>query len=129
MTFSVNKSAFTPLLYLNALLQYLYISIILRSHEKGSWEPYWKELFTVQQGSVPKDWIVLVLADRGLYAPWLFKHIVSVGWHPFLRINLGGKVRPVGDEKWVWLWTLVPRTGTAWSGHVPRDTQRDEGRV
>src|SRR5260370_37785602 len=34
------------------------------------------------------------------------------------RINLGGKVRPVGDEKWVWLWTLVPQTGTAWSGHV-----------
>jgi hypothetical protein len=91
---------------------------IVRSHEKGSWEPYWKELFTVLQGSVPKDWMVLVLADRGLYAPWLFKHIVSVGWHPFLRINLGGKVRPVGDEKWVWLWTLVPQTGTAWSGHV-----------
>jgi hypothetical protein len=76
---------------------------IVRSHEKGSWEPYWKELFTLLQGSVPKDWMVLVLADRGLYAPWLFKHIVCVGWHPFLRINLGGKVRPVGEEKGVWL--------------------------
>src|SRR5260370_41358149 len=62
--------------------------------------------------------MVLVLADRGLYAQWLFKHIVSVGWHPFLRINLGGKVRAVGDEKWVWLSTLVPHTGTAWSGQV-----------
>lgn len=91
---------------------------IVRCHEKGSWEPYWKELFTVLQGSVPKDWIVIVLADRGLYAPWLFKHIVSVGWHPFLRINLGGKVRPVGTGKWVWLSTLVPHTGTAWSGRV-----------
>jgi hypothetical protein len=91
---------------------------IVRSHEKGAWEPYWKELFTLLQGSVPKDWTVIVLADRGLYAPWLFKHIVSVGWHPFLRINLGGKVRPVGETKWVWLWTLVPHTGTAWSGQV-----------
>jgi hypothetical protein len=44
---------------------------IVRSHEKGSWQPYWKELFTVLQGSVPKDWTVIVLADRGLYAPWL----------------------------------------------------------
>jgi len=91
---------------------------IVRSHEKGSWEPYWKELFTVLQASVPKDWTVIVLADRGLYAPWLFKHIVAVGWHPFLRINLGGKVRPVGTDKWLWLSTLVPQTGTAWSGYV-----------
>ncbi len=91
---------------------------IVRSHEKGSWEPYWKELFTLLQGSVPKGWTVIVLADRGLYAPWLFKHIVSVGWHPFLRINLGGKVRPVGTDKWLWLSTLVPQTGTAWSGYV-----------
>ena len=91
---------------------------IVRSHEKGSWEPYWKELFTVLQGSVPKGWTVIVLADRGLYAPWLFKHIVAVGWHPFLRINLGGKVRPVGTEKWLWLSALVPQTGTAWSGYV-----------
>jgi hypothetical protein len=91
---------------------------IVHSREKGSWEPYWKELFTVLQGGVPAEWTVIVLADRGLYAPWLFKHIVGVGWHPFLRINLGGKVRPVGTEKWMWLSTLVPRTGTAWSGLV-----------
>jgi hypothetical protein len=91
---------------------------IVRSNEKGSWEPYWKELFTLLQASVPKGWTVIVLADRGLYAPWLFKHIVTVGWHPFLRINLGGKVRPVGTETWLWLSTLVPQTGTAWSGCV-----------
>lgn len=91
---------------------------MVRSHEKGAWEPYWKELFTLLQGSVPKDWTVIVLADRGLYAPWLFKHIVSVGWHPFLRINLGGKVRTVGEEKWNWLITLVPAPGTAWCGQV-----------
>lgn len=91
---------------------------MLRSNEKGAWEPYWKELFTLLAGSVPADWTVIVLADRGLYAPWLFKHIVSVGWHPFLRINLGGKARPVGEEKWVWLATFVPRRGTAWCGQV-----------
>lgn len=81
---------------------------LLRTHEKGAWEPYWKDLLTALQGSVPKQWTVIVLADRGPYAPWLFQHIVSVGWHLFLRINRGGKVRPVGAAQFVWLSTLVP---------------------
>jgi len=75
-------------------------------------------LLTTLKASVPKQWTVLVLADRGLYAPWLFRHIVGLGWHPFLRINLGGKVRPVGCEHFAWLRTLVPTTGTAWCGQV-----------
>ena len=61
---------------------------------------------------------MLVVADRGMSAPWLFPHIVALGWHPFLRINLGGKVPPVGAEKFDWLRTLVPRTGSAWCGRV-----------
>src|SRR6266567_375868 len=90
----------------------------MRGGEKGSWEPYWKTLFSSLKGSVPKEWTVIVLADRGLYAPWLFRHIVMLGWHPFLRINLGGKVRPVGAEKFEWLSKLVPQVGTAWCGVV-----------
>ncbi len=91
---------------------------VLRSGEKGPWEPYWKALFTCLQASVPKEWTVIVLADRGLYAPWLYRHLVSLGWHPFLRINLGGKVRPLGAERFDWLSSLVPKPGTAWSGVV-----------
>jgi hypothetical protein len=91
---------------------------LMRAGEQGSWEPYWKALFNALQGSVPKHWTVIVLADRGLYAPWLFRHIVALGWHPFLRINLGGKVRPVGAEKFDWLSKLVPQTGSAWCGLV-----------
>ncbi len=60
---------------------------LLCSGEKGAWEPYWKALFTSLQGKVPKGWTVIVLADRGLYAPWLYRHLVSLGWHPFLRIK------------------------------------------
>src|SRR6266700_5256129 len=91
---------------------------LMRGGEKGSWEPYWKTLFSCLKGSVPKEWTVIVLADRGLYAPWLFRHIVALGWHPFLRINLGGQVRPVGAEKFDWLSKLVPTTGSAWCGLV-----------
>jgi len=32
---------------------------------------------------------IRVLADRGLYARWLFRRIVRLGWHPFLRIKTG----------------------------------------
>ncbi len=60
---------------------------VLCGGEKGSWQPYWKALFTCLQASVPKGWTVIVLADRGLYAPWLYRHLVSLGWHPFLRIK------------------------------------------
>jgi hypothetical protein len=34
----------------------------------------------------------MVLADRGLYAKWLFDEIVLCGWHPQLRINDQGNV-------------------------------------
>ncbi len=91
---------------------------LLREGEKGAWKPYWQALFTALQGRVPKGWTVIVLADRGLYAPWLFRCIQSLGWHPFLRINLGGKVRPLGTEHFVWLHTLVPQPGSSWCGVV-----------
>ena len=41
-----------------------------------------------------------------------------MGWHPFLRINLGGKVRPLGTEHFVWLRTLLPQRGLSWCGVV-----------
>src|SRR5712692_6263135 len=30
---------------------------------------------------------VLVMADRGLYAAWLYQAIQANGWHPFLRVK------------------------------------------
>src|SRR6266446_9397936 len=60
--------------------------------------------------AVPRAWTVLVLADRGLYARWLFRRITRRGWHPFLRINTGGTCRPKGQVRGVPLKTLVPRS-------------------
>ncbi len=71
---------------------------VIGAHAKGSWRPYWEGLLEHLQGRIPADWQVLVLADRGLYAGWLFKGIVQKGWHPFLRINLGVKARAVGES-------------------------------
>lgn len=66
--------------------------------------------------AVPRLWTVLVLADRGLYARWLLRRITRLGWHPFLRINPGGKFRPQGHVRGMPLNTLVPQPGTSWQG-------------
>src|ERR1700730_18594034 len=69
---------------------------VLGGHEKGSWQPHWKGLLQHLDGCIPAEWQVLVMADRGLYARWLFQGILECGWHPFLRINLGGNASTVG---------------------------------
>jgi hypothetical protein len=85
---------------------------------KGAWRPHWVALFDHLQHSVPAHWTVLVLADRGLYARWLFAHLVARGWHPLLRINQGGLVRQPGQARFRPLATVVPSVGTAWQGRV-----------
>ena len=49
--------------------------------------------------AIPRTWTVIVLADRGLYARWLFRRIVRLGWHPVLRINTGGTFRPAASAR------------------------------
>jgi len=62
---------------------------IVAAEEKGSWQPHWIGLLSHLRDTVPPAVAVIVMSDRGLYAPWLDQHIVSLGWHPF-RINKQG---------------------------------------
>ena len=39
---------------------------VLKAEEKHAWKPEWQALLKRFQGLVPKDWTVIVLADRGL---------------------------------------------------------------
>lgn len=91
---------------------------VLIYNQKGSWQPYWQGLLWQLEGVIPADGTVLVLADRGLYAPWLYRQIVAQGWHPFLRINLGAKARLEGTERWEWLSHWLPAPGEQWAGRV-----------
>lgn len=68
------------------------------------------------RAAVPRGWTVIVLADRGLYARWLFRRIVRLGWHPFLRINPGGTFRPAGSPLSRPLTSSLPKVDTQWSG-------------
>ncbi len=91
---------------------------VVGGHEKGAFRPHWEGLLKHLEDSIPADWQVLVMADRGLYARWLFQAICACGWHPFLRLNLGVKARAVDEESFDWIsrWTPVP--GTSWKGVV-----------
>lgn len=91
---------------------------VLPAGQQAAWRPHWERLLAALDGTVPADWPVLVLADRGLYARWLFRAIQQRGWHPFLRINLGGRVRPAGRPAFMPLGALVPTLGSEWCGRV-----------
>src|SRR2546422_264662 len=54
--------------------------------EKGAWQPHWMKLLTKLADRVPQHWTVIVMSDRGLYAPWLYRKVVSLGGHAFRRI-------------------------------------------
>lgn len=82
----------------------------------GAWRPHWLRLFDQVRSAAPEDGTVIVLADRGLYARWLFQHIVRVGWHPFLRINTIGGFRPDGEAGFRPFRSIVAALGTAWAG-------------
>jgi hypothetical protein len=91
---------------------------VLPAEQAGSWRPYWEGLLAALGPAVPAEWEVLVLADRGLYARWLWDAIRAWGWHPFLRINLGAKARVPGEETFEWISRWVPTPGTSWQGQV-----------
>lgn len=91
---------------------------VLAYNQKGSWQPYWQALLAQLDGVIPGDWTVLVLADRGLYAPWLYRQIVAQGWHPFLRINMGAKACVQGSERWEWISHWLPAVGEQWAQRV-----------
>ena len=90
--------------------------VVLPATATHAWRREWLRMLRQVHRAIPRSWTVLVLADRGLYARWLFRRITRLGWHPFLRINTGGTFRPKGTVRGVPLKTLVPEPGTSWQG-------------
>jgi Transposase DDE domain len=89
---------------------------ILLANTPHAWRGEWLRLLRRLRPAIPTAWTVIVLADRGLYAGWLFRRIVRLGWHPFLRINTGGSFRPDPRASFHPLASFVPRPGTRWRG-------------
>jgi hypothetical protein len=89
---------------------------ILPATTKHAWRRHWLQMLRQLRPALPRGWTVIVLADRGLYARWLFGRIVRLGWHPLLRINTGGTFRPDPQATYRPLASFVPYPGARWRG-------------
>ena len=89
---------------------------VLYATKPHAWRPEWQALLRQFRDCVPRGWRVIVLADRGLYAKWLFHAITAHGWHPLLRVKNQGKFRPSGWYHWYPMSQLVPAPGQRWQG-------------
>jgi hypothetical protein len=90
--------------------------VVLPANTQQAWRRAWLRLLRRLRPAVPCHGTGMGLAARGLYAPWLLRRIGRLGWHPFLRINTGGTLRPAGPAAFQPLQTCVPRPGTRWRG-------------
>lgn len=80
---------------------------ILPAGDKHAWRREWLRMLRWLRPASPVGWTVIVLADRGLDARWLFRRIVRLGWHPF---------RPAGRARFVPLAGFARAPGRRWAG-------------
>jgi hypothetical protein len=90
--------------------------VLLPAGAKHAWRRAWRRLVRRRRPAIPLGWTVIGLADRGWSAPWRFRRIVRLGWHPFLRLQTGGSWRPAGAPCWPPLARFAPQPGTRWRG-------------
>src|SRR3982750_3883298 len=72
---------------------------ILPGNTPGPWLGPILRLLRLLRPAVPPGWTVLVLADRGLWSPRLWRRIRRLGWHPLLRIQRRTTIAPDGRER------------------------------
>jgi hypothetical protein len=88
---------------------------ILPASKKGPWLSPILDLLHRLAPAVPPNMTVLVLTDRGLWSPRLWKGIGSLGWHPLMRIRGDTVFQPVEGTRLPAV-KLVPGPGHAWVG-------------
>jgi len=72
---------------------------ILQGNTPGPWLGPILRLLRLLRPAVPPGWTVLVLADRGLWSPRLWRRVRRLGWHPLLRIQRRTTITPDGGER------------------------------
>lgn len=83
---------------------------------KDPWNPHWRVLLEHLKRAVPDGWMVIVLSDRGLESSDLFNHIVSLGWHPLMRVKAGGNFQPLGWRRGRPMKDFARAVGRRWAG-------------
>lgn len=89
---------------------------VLVANRPHSWRKEWLRLLRLLHRAVPNEMCVLLLSDRGISRPWLFRRICRLGWHPLLRITKCGSFRPENQATFKPLSSFVSQTGQQWQG-------------
>lgn len=88
---------------------------VTAANRTGAWLAPSLALLDALAPAVPPDQTVLLLADRGLWSPRLWRAGQRHGWHPVLRIRPDALFRPTGGTR-VPARSLVAGPGHAWVG-------------
>ena len=89
------------------------------AHQKGRWNPIWRDLLRTLRSLIPSERTVIVVCDRGISSPALFRLLVGWGWHPVMRLShcvpfrlrYGRLCQTVGEVA-----PLTPGTQGLWAG-------------
>jgi hypothetical protein len=91
---------------------------------RGPWVAPLQALLGQLAPAVPPGMPVLVLTDRGLWSPRLWRAIRANGWHPLMRVRPDATFAPLGLPRRP-ARTLLPGPGHAWVGAGTAFKHRD----
>ena len=89
--------------------------VVLPHRGKGAWIPELERLLALLAPAVPPHMTVLVMTDRGLWSPRLWRCIKDNGWHPLMRIRPDATFAPAGQRRGR-ARALAPGAGWCWVG-------------
>ena len=88
---------------------------IHRATQRGSWMDPTVELLRELAPAVPREMTVIVLCDRGIASPKLWRQIRAQGWHPYMRYRKNVSFC-AQDGRRLPAQHFVSRPDTAWIG-------------
>jgi hypothetical protein len=97
--------------------------VVMPHRGKGAWLPERERLRGLLGPAVPSTMTVLVMTDRGLWSPRLWRSIKANGWHPLMRIRPEATFAPAGERRQA-ARGLVPGPGWYWVGEGVADKDK-----
>ena len=89
---------------------------VLPANKSGEWVVPIMDLLKPLSSAVPRRMTVLVMCDRGLRSPRLWRQIRSLGWHPYMRQSVNTVFCPDGGTRLA-ARSLVPGPDHAYVGY------------
>lgn len=88
---------------------------ILPANRPGPWIPEILRVLRSLAPEIPRGMEVVVMTDRGLWSPHLWKQICALGWHPLMRVKNNTSFQPLRGCRQP-ARQLIPGPGYAWVG-------------